>query len=92
MNPEQIALHLIKEDLIYHQVVHHLAKVEVHLEHYPDFAGAVEKLISQNQSPEASQSWTDQYAQGMAKAREIDWNDLKQIDTTAKTILTALCA
>ena len=54
------------------------------------FAGAVEKLIGQNQSPEASQSWTDQYAQGMAKAREIDWEDKRQVEIMAQKLLDEL--
>lgn len=90
MNPEQIALYLIREDLIYHQVVHHLAAVEVHMEHYPDIAGAVALLIGQNQSPEALQNWTDQYTQGMAEAQSIGWNDLQQVESVAEKILEKL--
>ena len=90
MNPEQVALHLIKEDLIYHQVVHHLSEVELHMEHYPDIAGAVALLIGQNQSPEALQNWTDEYTQGMAQARELDWGDKVQVEITAQKLLENL--
>ena len=90
MNPLEIALHLIKEDLKYHQLVHQLSEVDLHLEHYPDIASAVAQLLVKDLTDKAQQQWTDQYVLGMSKAREIAWKDDVQIEKEAGRILKTL--
>ena len=90
MNPHDIALHLIKEDLKYHQLIHQLGSVDLHLEHYPDMASAVAQLLVKDFSDQAQQQWTDQYVLGMSKAREIAWKNQEQVEEAATRILKNL--
>lgn len=70
MTSKQIALHLIKEDLKYHRLVHHLAQMDVHLEFYPDIARAVQALLFPDLVQEQEQQWTDRYVQLIGMALE----------------------
>ena len=90
VNPESIALYLIKEDLKYHQLVGHLVVVDVHLEFYPDLAGAVQELLQPGLDDQELEHWTNKYTREMRQARDIAWNDNERIDTVAEIILEIL--
>ncbi len=63
MTNQEIAQHLINEDIKYHKLVKHLAAMDVHLEFYPDIATAVQQLTAPGLSEEEEQVWTDQYVE-----------------------------
>lgn len=90
VTPERIALHLIKEDLKYHQLVGHLVQVELHLEFYPDLAGAVQQLLQPGLDDQELERWTNKYTREMRQAQDITWNDHERIDTVAEIILEIL--
>jgi len=65
MTNQEIAFHLIQEDIKYHRLVKHLAEMDVHIEFYPDIATAVQKLIAPDISVQKIEKWTDHYVQLM---------------------------
>ena len=63
MTKNEIALHLIKEDIKYHKLIKQLAEMELHLEVYPDLATAVQACLAPNLSEQDQQTWNDKYVQ-----------------------------
>ena len=59
MQNEYLALHLIREDLKYHQLAMHLEKVDVHLEFFPDLATVVQELIQPGITEPQIEKWTN---------------------------------
>lgn len=70
MTNKEIALHLIQEDIKYHELVKHLAEVDVYIEFYPDIATAVQGLIAPDLSEMEQQEWTDWYVRLMRERTE----------------------
>ena len=87
MNPKEIALHLIGEDLKYHQMVHQCGPVEVHIEFFPDFATAVKNLLGQG---DASDDWEDRYVTALGKIDKVMWGDHEGVQAVAEEVLEAL--
>ena len=85
-----MALHLIKQDLKYHQVVFHLAQVEVHFEFYPDLASVIQKLLVPGLSMKQEEMWNDKYVREISKARNISWADHGALEAQAQIILEML--
>lgn len=69
MTNQEIAQHLINEDIKYHKLVNHLAEMDVHIEFYPDIATAVQALLAPDLSEAEQQSWMDRYVEVMGKAQ-----------------------
>lgn len=70
MTNQEIAQHLINEDIKYHKLVKHLAEADVHLEFYPDIATAVQHLTAPNLSEDEQQAWTDRYVERMGEIQK----------------------
>ena len=70
MTNQEIAFHLIQEDIKYHKLVKHLAEMDVHIEFYPDMATAVQKLLAPDLNDQGIQNWTDHYVQLMNERTE----------------------
>ena len=87
MDPKSIALHLIAEDLKYHQMVAYCAAVEVNIEFFPDFATAVKNLLGHDSQDD---SWEDRYVLAMQKVEKVMWGDIDGIRTVAVEVLVAL--
>ena len=90
MEKDRIALHLIKEDLKYHQVVYHMAQVEVHFEFYPDLASVIQQLLAPGLSAEQEEAWNNKYVREMSKARNISWADGPALEAQAQIVLEML--
>lgn len=71
MTNQEIAQHLINEDIKYHKLVKHLAEVDVHIEFYPDIATAVQQLTVPNLSEDEQQEWTDRYVEMMGEGKTV---------------------
>lgn len=69
MTNQEIAQHLINEDIKYHKLVNHLAAMDVHIEFYPDIATAVQVLLAPDLTEAEQQNWTDRYVEVMGKAQ-----------------------
>jgi len=87
MDPKSIALHLIGEDLKYHQMVAQCAPVEIHIEFFPDFATAVKNLLGQ---ADQDDSWEDRYVLALQKGERLMWGDTEGIRAVAEEVLAAL--
>ena len=79
MTNQEIAQHLINEDIKYHKLVKHLAEVDVHIEFYPDIATAVQQLTAPNLSEEEQQVWTDRYVEMMGRTEEDTFKSLQEL-------------
>lgn len=90
MKAQEIALHLIKEDIKYHQMVHHLTAVDIHLEFYPDLATVIQTLVAPNLNSHELQNWTDNYVSAMSEAKELTWDASKKISEASLEILCAI--
>ena len=77
----QIAIHLIKEDIKYHDLVYHLSEKEVHIEIYPDIPTAVQALIAPDLTEMETQEWHDQYVQ-LVRLRKSEVEIYQQLKTT----------
>ena len=86
-NTKSLALHLIKEDLKYHQMVAGCSANNVHIEFFPDMASTVKALLNQES---AGDEWEDQYVQAMGRAANITWGDQSKINTAAESLLKSL--
>ena len=75
----EIALHLIKEDIKYHKLIKHLAEMDVHIEFYPDISSAVQACIAPHLNEMETQEWHDRYVQliGLKKEEEYIYEQLK---------------
>lgn len=87
MDTKTLALHLIKEDLKYHQMVAQCSGVEIHIEFFPDLASAVKTLLGQ--AAEGS-DWEDKYVLGIGLASNTDFGDQIQIEKVASDLLKKL--
>ena len=87
MNLKSIALHLIAEDLKYHQMVAQCAAVEVHIEFFPDFATAVKSLLGHE---DADDEWEDRYVLALRKGEKLMWGDAEGVRAVAAEVLEAL--
>ena len=83
----KVALHLIAEDLKYHQMVAYYGAVEVHIEFFPDFATAVKDLLGQAGQDD---SWEDRYVIAMRKAENVMWGDKEGVKAVAAEVLEML--
>lgn len=90
MNKQDIALHLIKQDLKYHQLVNHLAKVDFHLEYHPDLATAVQQLLCPDIDQKKEEKWINKYVRAMSRAKQLDWTDKDKLETHSRIILEIL--
>ncbi len=90
MKSQDLALHLIKEDIKYHQMVHHLTEVDIHLEFYPDLATVIQTLVAPNLTSEELQKWTDNYVSAMSQAKQLTWNAGRKINEASLEILSAV--
>ncbi len=87
MNHKSIALHLIQEDLKYHQMVAYCGAVDVQIEFFPDFATAVKNLLGHE---EQDDRWEDRYVLAMQKVEKVMWGDKEGIRAVAEEVLEAL--
>lgn len=87
LNNKEIALHLIAEDLKYHQMVAYSAAVEVNIEFFPDFATAVKNLLGQE---DAGDDWEDRYVTALGKIDKVMWGDHEGVTAVAEEVLEAL--
>ena len=87
LNAKSIALHLIGEDLKYHQMVAQCGPVEVHIEFFPDFASAVKHLLGHGDEDD---SWEDRYVMALQKGEKLMWGDIEGVKAVALEVISEL--
>ncbi len=89
MDTKSLALHLIKEDLKYHQMVAGCSGQNVHIEFFPDMASVIKSLLGQE--AEGSE-WEDSYVCAIGKAEKFNWGDPSGVEAAAAEVLGMLNA
>lgn len=74
MDKKALALHLIKQDLKYHQFAAGLKAVGIDVEFYPDLVRVIRSLMDYD-SPDAPDAWVHVYVKGLDKASSVAWGD-----------------
>ena len=89
MDKKALALHLIKQDLKYRQMVAAQNSVGIHLEFYPDLVRVIRALMGHSDSATID-TWADVYVQGMAKVEKVTWGDEAGLYIVALNIYKSL--
>jgi hypothetical protein len=89
MDKKALALHLIKQDLKYHQMVAIQNSVGINLEFYPDLVKVIRALMD-HKNPETIDAWADVYVKGMAKVENVAWGDEAGLYIVALNIYKSL--
>ncbi len=87
LDTKSLALHLIKEDLKYHQMVAGCSRQNVHIEFFPDMASVIKALLGQE--TEGSE-WEDRYVTAMGKVGQLTWGNPQVVTATAQEVLKTL--
>ncbi|KOF02913.1 hypothetical protein [Roseivirga seohaensis] len=74
MDKKALALHLIKQDLKYRQMVIGLNNVGIHIEFYPDLVRVIRALMGHS-NVKTLDTWADVYVEGMSKIEKVAWGD-----------------
>uniref|UniRef100_UPI00404802ED hypothetical protein n=1 Tax=Roseivirga sp. TaxID=1964215 RepID=UPI00404802ED len=89
MDKKALALHLIKQDLKYHQMVAIQNSVGINLDFYPDLVKVIRALMG-HINPETTDAWADVYVKGMAKVENVAWGDEAGLYIVALNIYKSL--
>jgi len=89
MDKKALALHLIKQDLKYRQMVVAQNSVGIHLEFHPDLVRVIRALMGHS-NVKTIDDWVDVYVQGMAKIEKITWGNEAGIYIVALNIYKSL--
>gem|GEM_PF-2148461 len=89
MDKKALALHLIKQDLKYRQMVVAQNSVGIHLEFHPDLVRVIRALMGHS-NVQTIDAWADVYVQGMAKVEKVSWGDEAGLYIVALNIYKSL--